>query len=302
MNIQQPFSIKRPADVATLLAIRKRDDLLLFIVIFVVVLSLTPLMILAGTSISFGILAGLLAALICAAVVVRWQRVGLFVVIGCVVVVEQNPLTMSTGTDHLNIFYWPPKLEGLIERPIGFLILFVFLVLFCHRFVKRQALLQTGVLFWPFLFFILCVAAGIVHGLLNHGNLKIIVVEVRPFWYLFESYLLAYNWITHKKHLRLFFWFVILGAGIKSFQGLYIYLFVLKGNLQGVNELMAYEESFFFVALILLLFLFLTILSMSFCSALISMKRPGYVNGTTGGSTIKSNLLNWPVVAGPMLS
>ncbi|HZR40565.1 MAG TPA: O-antigen ligase family protein, partial [Ktedonobacteraceae bacterium] len=81
-------------------------------------------------------------------------------------------------------------------------------------------------------------------------------VEVRPFWYLFLSYLLAYNLITSKRQLRAFFWIVILGAGVKSFQGLYIFLIVLKGSIQGQNELMAHEESFFFVALILLLILF----------------------------------------------
>src|SRR5581483_10882052 len=246
MNIQQSFDLKVPRDVSALLAVRKRDDVLLFIAIFVVVVSLTPLLILAGTSLSFGMLIGILAALICAVLVVRWPITGFFVTIACVVIVEQNPLVISTGTDHLNVFYWPTKLAGLIERPIGFLVLLVFFALFSRRFMKRQALLQGGELFWPLQLFIFCVVIGVVHGLLSHGDVKTIVVEVRPFWYLFLSYLLAYNLITSKRQLRAFFWIVILGAGVKSFQGLYIFLIVLKGSIQGQNELMAHEESFFF--------------------------------------------------------
>src|SRR5436305_411441 len=85
---------------------------------------------------------------------------------------------------------------------------------------------RRGKLFLPFLFFLLCVAGGIVHGLTSGGNLKIIVVEVRPFWYLFLSYLLAYNLVRHRDHVRLLFWLVIMSAGIKSLEGVYIYLVV----------------------------------------------------------------------------
>lgn len=254
--MQQPFDLKLPRNVPALLALRKRDDIVLFIAIFVVVLGLTPLFILEGVNLSFGMLLGLLAALICAALVVRWPMMGFFVVLGCVVVIEQNPQPISTGTDHLNVFYWPPQLAGLIERPIGFLILLVIAILLCSHFIKRQTLLQGGALSGALVFFILCVVGGIVHGLVSHGDLKIIVVEVRPFWYLFLSYLLAYNMMTCKKHLKAFFWIVILGAGVKSLQGLYILLVVLRGDMSGQNELMSHEESFFFVALVLLLFLF----------------------------------------------
>lgn len=49
---------------------------------------------------------------------------------------------------------------------------------------------------------------------------------------------------------------MILGAGFKSMQGLYVYLVILHGSLDGQNEIMSHEESFFFVALLLLLILF----------------------------------------------
>jgi cell division protein FtsW (lipid II flippase) len=84
----------------------------------------------------------------------------------------------------------------------------------------------------------------------------LILLEVRPLWYLFVSYLLAYNLITQKNHVRVLLWIAILSAGVKAVQGIYIYLIVLHGDLTNQNEVMAHEESFFFAALLLLVMLF----------------------------------------------
>ena len=242
--------------VPEMLVAQKRDDLLLMIVYFIAIFSITPLLILAGVNIGLGTIFGLLAALIGVVLVARWPIVGGFLVLGCVVLIEQNPLSVSDGTDRLPIFYWPPQLVGLIERPIGFLMLLIFFLLLTHRFIKREPLLQGGVLFGVLVFYLLSVVVGVLHGLTSGGDFKIIVVEVRPFWYMFISYLLAYNLFKSKAQVRTFFWLVIFGAGVKGLQGLYIYLVLLHGNLTGQNEIMAHEESFFFVALILLLILF----------------------------------------------
>ncbi len=258
MEIQRSTSHRTITNVSKLLATQRHSDTLLFLVIFFTVFGLTPLLVLAGATISFSLILGGLVALIAAALVVRWPVLGFWIVAGCAILIEQEPLTINTHilTDQLYIFAWPPKLAGLIERPIGFFILFIFLVFVFQHLVKRQRVLVGGKLLLPFLFFLLCVAMGVVHGLASGGNLKIIVLEVRPFWYLFLSYLLAYNLVTQESHIRAFFWMVILGAGVKGVQGVYIYLIVLQGNLTGQNEIMSHEESFFFVALLLLLILF----------------------------------------------
>ena len=236
---------------------QKRSDRRLFILIFAIVFGLTPLLALAGWMIGFSTVLGLSVVLVVVVLIARWPIIGFYVVAGCALLIEQEPLVLNGVTAYnLNVFYWPPRYTGLIERPIGFLMLFIFLVILCQRFVKRQRLLEGGKLFLPLLLFMLCVAGGIVHGLLSGGNTKIIVVEVRPFWYLFLSYLLAYNLIQHKNHVRLFFWLVILSAGVKSLEGVYIYLVVFHASLVGHNELMAHEESFFFAALLLLVILF----------------------------------------------
>ena len=236
---------------------QRHSDRRLFIIIFAIVFGLTPLLTLAGEKIGFSTVVGLSVVLAVVVLIVRWPVLGLYVVAGCALLVEADPLVLNGHPAYsLYVFYWPPRYAGLIERPIGFLLLFIFLMVLCQRLVKRQGLLQGGKLFLPFLFFLLCVAGGIVHGLISGGDFKIIVVEVRPFWYLFLSYLLAYNLVQHKDHVRLLFWLVIVSAGIKSLEGVYIYLVVYHAGHITYNELMAHEESFFFAALLLLVILF----------------------------------------------
>src|SRR5215467_11814529 len=258
MEIRRTINHGSILNVTRLLATRSRNDALLFLVIFMAVFGLTPLLVLAGASIGFSMLIEGLLALIAAALVVRWPVLGFWIVAGCALLIEQNPLTVNANilTDQLYIFAWPPRLTGLIERPIGFFMLFIFLGFVFLRLVTRQRVLQGGKLFLPFLCFLLCIAVGAVHGLTSGGTLKVVVLELRPLWYLFLSYLLAYNLVTHKSHIHTLFWIVILGAGVKGLQGVYILLVVLHGNLTGQNEIMSHEESFFFVALLLLLVLF----------------------------------------------
>ena len=169
----------------------KQGDLRLFVVIFVTVICLTPLLVLFGVNIGFGLVMGGLGLLIVAALIIRWPILGFFGILGCVVLIEQNPLTIHDGTDQLNVYYWPPNFAGAIERPIGFLFLFIFLVLICHNLLKRHKPLLGGAFLLPLLFFLLCVSLGVLHGLMSGGKLKIIILEIRPFWYLFLSYLLA---------------------------------------------------------------------------------------------------------------
>src|SRR5947209_4569982 len=186
----------------------KRSDALLFIVIFVTVICITPLMILGGANIGFSFILGGLAALTTAALIVWRPVLGFYVVTGCVVLVEQSSLPTPILTDNLYIFYWPPRFTGLIERPIGFLLIFILSTYVYHRLVRRLQPLQGGALLLPFLFFLLCVSWGVIHGLTTGGDFKIIVLEVRPFWYLFVSYFLAYNLVSHKNHIRALFWIV----------------------------------------------------------------------------------------------
>lgn len=256
MDIQSSVTSRTIPTVSTLLMAHRRSETALYTVVFAAACCLTPLLVLSGVIFGFGNTLSILVVLALAVLIVRWPVVGFYVVALFALVIEQGPLYVNGVAFNFYVFYWPPNLAGLFERPIGFLIIFIFLVLICHRLAARQRPLWGGKLLLPYLFFLLCVAGGVLHGLSSGGDIKIIVEEVRPFWYLFVSYLLAYNLVTDEKHIRALFWIVILSAGLKGLQGLYVYLVVLHGNLVGVNEIMAHEDSFFFVALLLLVVLF----------------------------------------------
>ena len=256
MHMQQSIAPKTLLTVPALLAKQRRGNRLLAIGVYIVALSATLLLALGGVEFGFSTMLGIVIALGVMLLIIRWPFVGFFVIAGFALLIDQEPLVLNGAPLLLYVFYWPPRLTGLIERPVGFLFLFIFFVLICHRLVSRQTLLQGGKLLLPFLFFLLCVAVGIAHGITSGGNFRIIVLEIRPFVYLFESYLLAYNLVSHKKHIRAFLWIVILAAGVKAVLGLYIYLVQFHASLADHNELMAHEESFFWVALILLVILF----------------------------------------------
>ena len=256
--MQQSFLTRaHEINIKALEKMRKSDDLKLFLIVFVVALGLAPMLVLAGLKIGFSMILGILAALVIAVLTVRRPVFGLFVSLGAAVLIEESALSVATDfTDHLYVFYWPPSLEGLIDRPVGLLFLLILVVVVIYGLIKREKSLQGGPLIAPFGLFMLCVVLGVVHGLMTGGTFRVIVLEIRPLWYLFVTYLLAYNLISTSKQLRAFFWIVIVGAGIKGLQGLYLVIFVLKGSLEGYNELMAHEDSFFFVSLLLLIVLF----------------------------------------------
>ncbi|HEY0756463.1 MAG TPA: O-antigen ligase family protein [Ktedonobacteraceae bacterium] len=244
-------------DVKALERTRKSSDFKLFLIVFVASLGLAPLLVLAGLHVGFGMVCALVLALGIALLTLRWPVFGLFVALSASVLIEESSLRLAPDlTDQLDVFSWPPSLQGMIDRPIGFLFLFILAVTVLYRLIKRQWPLRGGPIILPFSLFMLCVALGVAHGLVTGGQLQIIVIEVRPLWYLFITYLLAYNLFTRAKQLKAFFWIVIIGAGIKGLQGVYLVFFILGGSLQGHDELMAHEESFFFVALILLIALF----------------------------------------------
>ncbi|HEU5347409.1 MAG TPA: O-antigen ligase family protein [Ktedonobacterales bacterium] len=230
----------------------------LFLLLFLGTLVLTPLLILAGASQGYAEVLATIAALIALALVPWKPILGLYLVVISAVAIEQEPLPATPiGTDHLNIFFWPVKLQGLPERPIGFYILAILLILIVAHLLLRKRLLLGGRLFYPFIFFLACVAFGVLHGLATGGTFRIIVLEIRPFWYMFLTYILAFNIVTDIKHVRNIIWITVIGTAIKGVQGVFIVYEYLGGHIEGHNEIMAHEQSFFFVLVLLLLVMML---------------------------------------------
>jgi len=256
MEMQPPLPSQGLQTVPILLKERRRNDLIQFLLLFISMLVLVPVLVVAGIAIGFGYIFAILVVLILTAVVIRWPTVGLFIILASALAIDQSPTDVVGGSPTLYILYWPNALQGLPDRPIGFFMLFILAVFILHRLLKREKMLRGGELAIPFLLFFMCVIWGIVHGISSGGNLQILVEEVRSFWYFFLGYLLAYNLIRKKQHVRLMVWLVILCAGIKALQGVYIYIVVIHGDLSANHQIMAHEESYFWVSVLLLIMLF----------------------------------------------
>ena len=241
--------------VSALLAARTRHDTVLFVILLFMILSLTPLLVWWGVSAGLVVIGVLVAPLLVLALI-RWPILGLYVLALSAFLIESDPLAIHDGTDNLYVFFWPLQLQGFIERPIGVLVLLTLFIWISHRWINRQPLLKGGALIGPLTLYMLCVVFALVYGLGTGGDLKDAVIQIRPFWYTFLSYILAYNFITRKSHIRTFFWLAILSAGFKGLQGLYVYLILLHGNLAGHDVIMSHEESFFYAAMLLLLVIF----------------------------------------------
>lgn len=236
---------------------QKRSEWRLYLVLIAAVMGLTPLMVLGASSVGFSALLGGMLVLVTLALTIWRPIFGFYLIAVCAVVIEQQPIATPIVTDGLDIFHWPQSLSGLPERPLGFFFVFVLLVLIFGRVVTRQRVLAGGKLMLPLLVLLAAVAMGVLHGLVTGGNAKSIVLEVRPFWWLFLCYVLAYNVVCSKRHIVVFMWILILGDAFKALQGLYIIITALHGHLSGQNQIMAHEQSFFWICLILLLVLFL---------------------------------------------
>jgi hypothetical protein len=250
----RPRFDRTPLSVLQLKRQANRSERGLFFAAIALTVALAPAMAFTQIQLGFALAIGLLVVMILLGVMLIWPVAGIYALMICAVVVEQEALNYPIGTDSLYVYYWPTRLQGLPERPIGFFALFILALIIIINLAKRMgAPLKLGPLFWPFALMLGCVVIGVVHGLTSGGNLRIIVLEVRPFWYLFVTYLLAYNLIGHKKHVITLLWILVLGTFIKAIQGTYIVYAYLGGHLSDQNEIMAHEQSFFFILVLLII-------------------------------------------------
>lgn len=242
--------------VARITRVTRKRERWLFIVILAFALGMMPIMSYTQGQLGFALTMSLLIVAVIVVLMARWPIFGFYTLLACAVVVEQDPLPYPIFTDHLYIFSWPAQFQGAPERPIGFLAIFILLLVIIQRLAGRKgAALRLGPLILPFLVLIVGVTIGVVHGLSSGGDGRIIVLEVRPFWYLFINYLLAYNLVSEKRHVLGLLWITVVGTFIKALQGVYIVLGPLGGHISGQNEIMAHEQSFFFVLVLLLILL-----------------------------------------------
>jgi len=128
-----------------------------------------------------------------------------------------------------------------------------------HAAFNRHGKILLGPLCWPIFAYICFVTIGWMNGMATGGDFKISLQEVRPQFYFFIAYLMAFNIVRTPRHLLRLYWIMALCIGLKGI------IYTIRRNTvfagmalpdQGVGS---HEEAFLFDCFIMLLVV------MSFC-------------------------------------
>ena len=206
--------------------------------------------------------AGFFAALVVAPLVLRKPIAGLYILFAAAVIVETDPLAFGLGaTSSIPIFRdlnGITGLKGLWLNPVELIIVLTAIGWVIRNQKDGSLQFRRVPLFTPLTVFIGVVAFGLVHGLLTGGDIKTALWTVRPLAYFYLAYLLTLQLVTDRRQVTALLWIFVLGVAFKGAVGWWRYYVNLGGNLNGLNQvtgmnsLMAHEESFFYLGLILL--------------------------------------------------
>jgi O-antigen ligase len=112
--------------------------------------------------------------------------------------------------------------------------------------------LRLGRLGAPLLIFLAAVAFSWAYGLLNGGDFKVSLWEIRALFYMGACYLLAVNLIRSPAQVRVVGWIIVVTIGIKALQGIYRYFIPFHADLTNVYAITGHEDALFFDTLLLL--------------------------------------------------
>lgn len=212
---------------------------------------------LAGTLASAGQTMALVLLLVPLVPVLAWRR-PLAAVSGVAmlaIVIEQYRIGWPGGdfTDHVPLFTSLSDglhLSGVYVNPMEILIAVVLLV-FVVRAIDHGFTIPRGPLAISLALLVGLVLAGLVHGLMSHGDYKMALWEIRPTVYVALAYLLAAQLPARAATITTVLWVFVLGVGFKAIQGL-VLLPGFRALSPRPDYLLSHEDSFFFSLYIVL--------------------------------------------------
>jgi hypothetical protein len=201
-------------------------------------------------------------AIVIVPLILRKPIVGLYILFGAAVIVETDPLAFGlSATSSIPLFRdlnGLTGLKGLWVNPIEVIVVLSAIGWLLRNQTGDRVQLKLVPLFTPLTAFIAIVAFAVVYGLLTGGNVKTALWTVRPLAYFYLAYLLTLQLLSDRRQVTALLWIFIVGVGLKGIIGWWRYYVDLGGNLNGLNQvtgmnsLMAHEESFFYLGIILL--------------------------------------------------
>jgi hypothetical protein len=217
-----------------------------------------PLGAIAGAFAAGGHFVGVIAMIGLFVPVLIWRQPAAIVYlgVGLAATIEQfgPALPVPIWTDQIPLFKSLSDglgLSGIYFNPEEMLLALFLLFWFASAVADRTLDLPRTQLGLAMLIFAALIVFGLGRGLAGKGQLKDMLWEIRPWFYLAATYILASQLVRSRRHLDLLLWIFVLGVGLKGLQGSYRGLLLL--NVQPrPQEIMSHEESLFYGLFIIL--------------------------------------------------
>jgi hypothetical protein len=186
-----------------------------------------------------------------------WKRPirGLYIVFGAALLLEQfalkfpDSLTDRTGFFE-NLNNSSSALHGIPITPAEIVMLAAVLVWLMSSISQRTLELPKGPIVKAYIAFVVVVLFAELQGMVGGGNFGISLWELRPQAYALITFLLAASLVrTRADLLRIVGIFVVI-VTLKGLIADYRYLVTLHRNLNGIEAIMAHEESYFFAVFV----------------------------------------------------
>jgi hypothetical protein len=166
--------------------------------------------------------------------------------------IEQFPDTVGPTSENFTAKI--PLFHGLGSMrisPADLLLLGVVLLALAKRGERSSSASWGSPLRLALLLLLGAVVLGTYSGRMHHGELRVSLMETRPYIYLVSSCLLASTLVTNRAAVRAVLWAIVIAAGLKATQGLLIF-FSVRHMSPRPEAVLGHEEALFFGVFIML--------------------------------------------------
>jgi O-antigen ligase/polysaccharide polymerase Wzy-like membrane protein len=212
-----------------------------------------------GAAVLAGVLAGRLAAgsqpmlalllplLLLPVLLWRHPTAGILLFVGAIVTIEQFGYEVGPrhGAATANIPFFHAVSAGSGLTPAEVFLALVVAIWLLQTVQRRERLHHPTVLGRQIAWLCGITLLYLVVGIARHGLFKIAMWEIRPFFYLALTYLLAASLLTRTETIRAILWIMVIGSGAKAVYGITIW-YSIRHVQPRPEAVLAHEESFFF--------------------------------------------------------
>jgi hypothetical protein len=185
---------------------------------------------------------------------VRAPKFGVFVLFLAAITIEGDTNSFADKTTEVIRFFRPLQEmvpgSGVILSMAELYMLLIGVVCLVRAIYLRRRPAPRGALLFPLLILFGWWMFEVGNGIATGGNAKLAFQEVRTPTYALVLYLCAYGLITEAKDLDRLGWIVILGGGLKGFQGCFRYFVTLHGDVSAFwgsgRSILEHHEAFLF--------------------------------------------------------